>query len=137
MEDVRFKQNWLMYWWRRAKTYKVEPDIAAERLQYWISRSTVKPTAHDAVDGECCYGVWCFASVTLWCTCICYCWLCFQPRHVFFQINARTLLCLWMFCNPTKHIMVFSEKGKSVSKSCIDTVWIPYRTDPVSMHACV
>lgn len=52
LEDVRFKQNWLMYWWRRAKNHKVEPDIAAERLQYWISRSQVKPTAHDAVDAE-------------------------------------------------------------------------------------
>ncbi|CAI5464001.1 unnamed protein product, partial [Closterium sp. Yama58-4] len=50
VEDVRFKQNWLVYWWRRARDHKVEPDIAAERLAYWISRSTVKPTAHDAVD---------------------------------------------------------------------------------------
>lgn len=52
VEDVRFKQNWLVYWWRRARDHKVEPDIAAERLAYWISRSTVKPTAHDAVDAE-------------------------------------------------------------------------------------
>lgn len=49
---VLWRQNWLLYWWRRAKTHNVEPDIATERLQYWLSRSSVKPTAHDAVDGE-------------------------------------------------------------------------------------
>lgn len=52
IDDVRFKQNWLVYWWRRAKTHGVEMDIANERLQYWISRTAPKPTAHDAVDVE-------------------------------------------------------------------------------------
>ncbi|KAF5957259.1 hypothetical protein HYC85_004484 [Camellia sinensis] len=49
-EDVLFKQAWLMYFWRRAKTYGVEEDIAEERLQFWISRSGQSPTSHDVVD---------------------------------------------------------------------------------------
>ncbi|KAL7222531.1 hypothetical protein ACSBR1_024259 [Camellia fascicularis] len=51
-EDVLFKQAWLMYFWRRAKTYGVEEDIAEERLQFWISRSGQSPTSHDVVDVE-------------------------------------------------------------------------------------
>eukprot|EP00250_Pteridium_aquilinum_P017621 c23709_g1_i1 orf=14-1654(-) len=50
IEDAQFKQAWLVYFWRRAKTSGVEEDIADERLQYWISRSSQSPTFQDAVD---------------------------------------------------------------------------------------
>ncbi|KAK9120197.1 hypothetical protein Scep_018290 [Stephania cephalantha] len=49
-EDVLFKEAWLIYFWRRAKTHGVEVDVAEERLQLWISRSGQPPTSHDAVD---------------------------------------------------------------------------------------
>lgn len=52
VEDVQFKQNWLVYMWRRAKSNSVEAEIARERLQYWINRTNFRPTAHDAVDAE-------------------------------------------------------------------------------------
>lgn len=51
-EDVLFKQAWLMYFWRRAKTHNVEEDIAEERLQMWVDRHGQQPTSHDAVDVE-------------------------------------------------------------------------------------
>ncbi|XP_062197844.1 coiled-coil domain-containing protein SCD2-like isoform X2 [Phragmites australis] len=51
-EDVLFKQAWLIYFWRRAKTHNVEEDIAEERLQMWIDRHDQQPTSHDAVDVE-------------------------------------------------------------------------------------
>jgi len=51
-EDVQFKQAWLIYFWRRAKTNNVEEDIAEERLQMWIDRHGQQPTSHDAVDVE-------------------------------------------------------------------------------------
>lgn len=51
-EDVLFKEAWLTYFWRRAKTNRVEEDIAEDRLQYWISHSGQSPTSHDAVDVE-------------------------------------------------------------------------------------
>ncbi|XP_051180945.1 uncharacterized protein [Lolium perenne] len=51
-EDVLFKQAWLIYFWRRAKTHNVEEDIAEERLQMWIDRHEQQPTSHDAVDVE-------------------------------------------------------------------------------------
>ncbi|XP_058195688.1 coiled-coil domain-containing protein SCD2-like isoform X4 [Rhododendron vialii] len=50
LQDVSFKQAWLIYFWRRAKTHGVEEDIAEDRLQFWISRSGQSPTSHDAVD---------------------------------------------------------------------------------------
>ncbi|XP_040948447.1 conserved oligomeric Golgi complex subunit 3-like [Gossypium hirsutum] len=43
---------WLTYFWRRAKVYGVEDDIAEERLGFWISHSGQTPTSHDAVDGK-------------------------------------------------------------------------------------
>ncbi|XP_057852561.1 coiled-coil domain-containing protein SCD2 isoform X2 [Cryptomeria japonica] len=49
VEDIQFKQAWLIYFWRRAKTHKVV-DIAGERLQYWISRNNQSPTSRDVVD---------------------------------------------------------------------------------------
>ncbi|TQD91450.1 hypothetical protein C1H46_022955 [Malus baccata] len=50
-EDVLFKQAWLAYFWRRAKNHGVEPDIADERLQFWINHNSKSPaTSHDAVD---------------------------------------------------------------------------------------
>ncbi|XP_074588110.1 coiled-coil domain-containing protein SCD2-like [Curcuma longa] len=52
MEDVLFKQSWLTYFWRRAKTYGVEEDIAEDRLQFWIDRMGQSPTSHDVVDVE-------------------------------------------------------------------------------------
>ncbi|KAG0480883.1 hypothetical protein HPP92_011741 [Vanilla planifolia] len=51
-EDVLFKEAWLMYFWRRAKVYGVEEEIAAERLQFWIGRSGQSPTSHDAAHVE-------------------------------------------------------------------------------------
>ncbi|XP_017975975.1 PREDICTED: coiled-coil domain-containing protein SCD2 isoform X2 [Theobroma cacao] len=51
-EDVRFKQAWLTYFWRRAMNHGVEPDIADERLQFWINHSSRSSTSHDAVDVE-------------------------------------------------------------------------------------
>lgn len=44
-------QAWLMYFWRRAKNKGLEPDIAEERLQFWINQGNKPPTSHDAVDG--------------------------------------------------------------------------------------
>lgn len=51
-EDVQFKQAWLIFFWRRAKTNNVEEDIAEERLHMWIDRHGQQPTSHDAVDVE-------------------------------------------------------------------------------------
>ncbi|KAI4343444.1 hypothetical protein L6164_010791 [Bauhinia variegata] len=51
-EDVLFKEAWLTYFWRRAKAYGIEEDVAKERLQFWIGRSGHSPTSHDAVDVE-------------------------------------------------------------------------------------
>ncbi|XWS58499.1 hypothetical protein CRYUN_Cryun08bG0039400 [Craigia yunnanensis] len=51
-EDVRFKQAGLTYFWRRAMNHGVEPDIADERLQSWINRSSCSSTSYDAVDVE-------------------------------------------------------------------------------------
>ncbi|XP_066307893.1 coiled-coil domain-containing protein SCD2-like [Miscanthus floridulus] len=51
-EDVSFKQAWLIYFWRRAKTYGVEEDIADDRLQFWIGRNAQAPNSHDAIDVE-------------------------------------------------------------------------------------
>ncbi|EYU37358.1 hypothetical protein MIMGU_mgv1a004629mg [Erythranthe guttata] len=51
-EDVLFKEAWLMYFWRRAKAYGIEEEIANERLKFWIGRSGQSPTSHDAVDVE-------------------------------------------------------------------------------------
>ncbi|OVA17383.1 hypothetical protein BVC80_1837g197 [Macleaya cordata] len=53
-EDVLFKQAWLTYFWRRAEAHGVEEDIAEERLQFWINRSSYSPTSHDAVEVERC-----------------------------------------------------------------------------------
>ncbi|KAJ1286930.1 hypothetical protein BS78_03G390400 [Paspalum vaginatum] len=50
-EDVSFKQAWLIYFWRRAKTHGVEEDIADDRLQFWIGRNAQAPNSHDAIDG--------------------------------------------------------------------------------------
>ncbi|CAK9876952.1 unnamed protein product [Sphagnum jensenii] len=49
-EDVQFKQAWLIYFWRRAKNYDVEVDIADERLEFWVTRSNQQPTSQDVVD---------------------------------------------------------------------------------------
>ncbi|KAJ1254075.1 hypothetical protein BS78_K124500 [Paspalum vaginatum] len=51
-EDVSFKQAWLIYFWRRAKTHGVEEDIADDRLQFWIGRNAQAPNSHDAIDVE-------------------------------------------------------------------------------------
>ncbi|XP_058076591.1 coiled-coil domain-containing protein SCD2-like isoform X2 [Magnolia sinica] len=51
-EDVHFKQAWLTYFWRRAKSHGLEEDIADERLQFWINQSSQPPTSHDAVSVE-------------------------------------------------------------------------------------
>lgn len=51
-EDVRFKQAWLIYFWRRAKNHAIEPDVADERLQFWINHGARYSSSHDAVDVE-------------------------------------------------------------------------------------
>ncbi|GLT95357.1 hypothetical protein SLE2022_130430 [Rubroshorea leprosula] len=51
-EDVRFKQGWLAYFWRRAKMHGIEPDIVDERLQFWINQSSRSSSSHDAVEVE-------------------------------------------------------------------------------------
>ncbi|KAM7472730.1 hypothetical protein LguiA_010913 [Lonicera macranthoides] len=51
-DDVQFKQAWLTYFWRRAKNHGLEPEIADERLQFWINHGSHAPTSHDAVDVE-------------------------------------------------------------------------------------
>ncbi|XP_073298120.1 uncharacterized protein [Primulina huaijiensis] len=51
-EDVLLKQAWITYFWRRAKNHGLEPDIAEERLQFWINQENVTPNSHDAVDVE-------------------------------------------------------------------------------------
>ncbi|CAH9129685.1 unnamed protein product [Cuscuta epithymum] len=51
-EDVLFKEAWLTYFWRRAKTQGIEEEIANKRLQFWIGRSSQSPTSYDAVDVE-------------------------------------------------------------------------------------
>ncbi|XP_022737765.1 coiled-coil domain-containing protein SCD2 [Durio zibethinus] len=51
-EDVLFKEAWLTYFWRRAKSHGIEEDTAKERLKFWISRSGHSPSSHDAVDVE-------------------------------------------------------------------------------------
>ncbi|CAM6026903.1 unnamed protein product [Sphagnum balticum] len=50
VEDVQFKQAWLIYFWRRAKNHDVEVDIADERLEFWVTRSNQQPTSQDVVD---------------------------------------------------------------------------------------
>ncbi|KAG6395785.1 hypothetical protein SASPL_141912 [Salvia splendens] len=40
-----------LYFWRRAKTLGLEPDIADYRLQFWINQENRLPNSHDAVDG--------------------------------------------------------------------------------------
>ncbi|KAE8698862.1 Coiled-coil domain-containing protein SCD2 [Hibiscus syriacus] len=51
-EDVLFKEAWLTYFWRRAKSHGIEEDTAKERLKFWISCSAHSPSSHDAVDVE-------------------------------------------------------------------------------------
>ncbi|KAG8365809.1 hypothetical protein BUALT_Bualt17G0010500 [Buddleja alternifolia] len=51
-EDVLFKEAWLTFYWRRAKAYGIEEEIANKRLKFWIDRSGQSPTSHDAVDVE-------------------------------------------------------------------------------------
>uniref|UniRef100_A0ACD5ZPX6 Uncharacterized protein n=1 Tax=Avena sativa TaxID=4498 RepID=A0ACD5ZPX6_AVESA len=49
-EDVRFKQAWLTYFWRRAKNHDVEEDIADDRLQFWIEQGNHPITASDVIE---------------------------------------------------------------------------------------
>ncbi|KAM0896868.1 hypothetical protein ACQ4PT_022937 [Festuca glaucescens] len=49
-EDVRFKQAWLTYFWRRAKNHDVEEDIADERLQFWIEQGNHPVTTSDVIE---------------------------------------------------------------------------------------
>ncbi|XP_022877385.1 coiled-coil domain-containing protein SCD2-like isoform X3 [Olea europaea var. sylvestris] len=51
-EDVFIKRAWLTYFWRRAKNHGLEPDIAEERVQFWINQGSKALTSHDAVDVE-------------------------------------------------------------------------------------
>ncbi|CAM6084500.1 unnamed protein product [Calypogeia fissa] len=52
VEDIQFKHAWLVYFWRRAKNFNVEKDIADERLNYWMVRCNQPPTSHDVLDVE-------------------------------------------------------------------------------------
>ncbi|XP_065853784.1 coiled-coil domain-containing protein SCD2-like isoform X2 [Euphorbia lathyris] len=51
-EDVRFKQAWLTYFWRRASDHRLEPDIGEERLEFWASHTNRPSTSHDVVEVE-------------------------------------------------------------------------------------
>ncbi|XP_073126934.1 coiled-coil domain-containing protein SCD2-like [Henckelia pumila] len=51
-EDVLLKQAWLTYFWRRAMNHGLEPDIAEEKLRFWINKSNKLLNSHDAVDVE-------------------------------------------------------------------------------------
>ncbi|KAK3137499.1 hypothetical protein QOZ80_5BG0453100 [Eleusine coracana subsp. coracana] len=51
-EDVRFKQAWLTYFWRRAKSHDIEEDIADERLQFWIEQSNHPVGTTDIIEVE-------------------------------------------------------------------------------------
>ncbi|KAK3140727.1 hypothetical protein QOZ80_5AG0404950 [Eleusine coracana subsp. coracana] len=51
-EDVRFKQAWLTYFWRRAKSHDIEEDIADERLQFWIEQSNHPIGTTDIIEVE-------------------------------------------------------------------------------------
>ncbi|CAI9757151.1 unnamed protein product [Fraxinus pennsylvanica] len=51
-EDVFIKRAWLTYFWKRAKNHGLEPDIAEERVQFWINQGSKALTSHDAVDVE-------------------------------------------------------------------------------------
>uniref|UniRef100_A0A0A9DCQ7 Uncharacterized protein n=1 Tax=Arundo donax TaxID=35708 RepID=A0A0A9DCQ7_ARUDO len=51
-EDVRFKQAWLTYFWRRAKNHDIEEDIADERLQFWIEQSNHPVATSDVIEAE-------------------------------------------------------------------------------------
>ncbi|KAL5232323.1 hypothetical protein ABZP36_031099 [Zizania latifolia] len=51
-EDVRFKQAWLTYFWRRAKNHDIEEDIADERLQFWIEQGNHPIATSDVIEVE-------------------------------------------------------------------------------------
>ncbi|KAL2608027.1 hypothetical protein R1flu_026600 [Riccia fluitans] len=52
IEDVRFKQAWLLYFWSRARWLGLEKDLAEERVLYWMQRRRQSPTFRDTVDVE-------------------------------------------------------------------------------------
>lgn len=52
VEDVQFKQAWLVYFWRRAKTNGLEAARAEDCIQLWIGRSMLQTTVRDQVDVE-------------------------------------------------------------------------------------
>lgn len=52
VEDVQFKQAWLVYFWRRAKTNGLEIARAEDCIQLWISRSMLQTSVRDQVDVE-------------------------------------------------------------------------------------
>lgn len=52
IDNLKYLQAWLTYFWRRALFHGVEEDIAEEQLQFWIARSGQRSTSHDAVDGK-------------------------------------------------------------------------------------
>ncbi|KAJ4719566.1 coiled-coil domain-containing protein SCD2-like [Melia azedarach] len=51
-EDTQFKQAWIAYFWRRAINHGLEPDIAEDRLRFWIEHSNRSSSSHDAVEVE-------------------------------------------------------------------------------------
>ncbi|KAF0925656.1 hypothetical protein E2562_017227 [Oryza meyeriana var. granulata] len=51
-EDVRFKQAWLTYFWRRAKNHDIEEDITDERLQFWIEQGNHPIGTVDVIEVE-------------------------------------------------------------------------------------
>lgn len=52
VEDVQFKQAWLVYFWRRAKTNGLEAVRAESCIQLWISRTMLQTTVRDQLDVE-------------------------------------------------------------------------------------
>lgn len=51
LSKCKTPQAWLIYFWRRAINHGLEPEIAEERVQFWITQSTQPPTSHEAVTG--------------------------------------------------------------------------------------
>uniref|UniRef100_A0A0E0KYH2 Uncharacterized protein n=1 Tax=Oryza punctata TaxID=4537 RepID=A0A0E0KYH2_ORYPU len=51
-DDVRFKQSWLTYFWRRAKSHDIEEDIADDRLQFWIEQGNHPVSTIDIIEVE-------------------------------------------------------------------------------------
>uniref|UniRef100_J3M3Z2 Uncharacterized protein n=1 Tax=Oryza brachyantha TaxID=4533 RepID=J3M3Z2_ORYBR len=68
-DDVRFKQAWLTYFWRRAKNHDIEEDIADERLQFWIEQGNHPVGTIDVIEAA----TRCVQSLAAWFLSFCFC----------------------------------------------------------------